>query len=238
MEKKQLIQQRPVIWVIGVGIAVALFTLVFGGLRLRPMGVGSWRVLLPAVVLALTMFLGFLWQSRVRAAMRWNAVLNDYAEREIARARRRRVPPATVEADGRNWDTGQALKDRLVGEMLDLAYPVVFRLGVQGSSVDVELAIWHTIDDTLQEMFQPFLAGADRTPPTCDFVLARLTKTVYQAVRRFGFRGSFADVEFGLWDAFHARRCRRFCIDLLNALFRRAPWVLETQRTRPPTEHS
>jgi hypothetical protein len=222
MENKQLIQRWSVIWVIGFCIAVVLVTVVFGGLRLRSVGAGSWRVLLPAVVLALTMFLGLLWQSRVRAALRWNAVLNDYAEREIARARRRRVSLATVEADGRNGDTVQALKDRLAGELLDLAYPVVLRQGIQGSSVDVELAMWHTIDDTLREMLQPLVAGADRTPLTCDFVLARLTKAVYQAVRRLGFRGSFADVEFGLWDAFHARRCRRSCIDLLQALFRRA----------------
>jgi hypothetical protein len=237
MENKQLIQRRSVIWVIGFCIAVALVTAVFGGLRLRPMGAGSWRVLLPAIVLALTMFLGLLWQSRVRAALRWNAVLNDYAEREIARARRRGGSLATLEADERNGDSVQALKDRLAGELLDLSYPVVFRQGIQGASVDVELAIWHTIDDTLRDMLQPLLAEADRTPPTCDFVLARLTKGVYQAARRFGFRGSFADVEFGLWDAFHARRCRRYCIDLLQALFRRSRGVLETQQTRPPTEH-
>ena len=220
MENKHLSQRRPMLWAISLCIAAALFTVVFDGLRLRPASVGSWRILLPAAVLTLTMFLGLLWQSRVRAAIRWNAALNQYAEREIAQARRRRVPPTTAEADGRDWDTVQALKDRLVGELLDLAYPVVLRQGVQGPSVDVELAIWHTIDDALQEMFQPTLVRADRTPPTWDFVLARLTKAVYQAVRRFGFRGSFADVEFGLWDAFHAQRCRRYCIDLLHALCR------------------
>jgi hypothetical protein len=75
--------------------------------------------------------------------------------------------------------------------------------------------IWKAIDDTLQEMLQPFLAGTAQTPPAAAIVLARLTKAVYQAALRCGFRGTFADVEFGLWDAFHTGNFAGHFKDLL-----------------------
>ena len=232
MESKGCVQRRPVIWVVSFCIAAAFSPLVFGGLRLRPTGVGGWQALLPAGAVALTMLLGFVWQYCVRAARRWRAVLDAYAEREIARERRREARPITVETDNGHSVSLQTLKDRVAGELTDLAYPVILRQGIEGFSVDVELAIWKAIDGTLQEILQPLLARSAPTPPASGIVLARLTKAVYQVVRR-GFRGTFADVEFGLWDAFHARNLPGRAHDLLQALFRKAREASEARRARP-----
>jgi hypothetical protein len=232
MENKGCVQRWSVIWVVSFYIAAAFFPLIFGGLRLRPTGVRGWQALLPAGVVALTMLLGFVWQYRVRAARRWKAVLDAYAEREIARDRRREARPITVEAESRHSTSLRSLKDRLVGELTDLAYPVVLRQGIEGFSVDVELAVWKAIDTTLQEMLQPLLARSAPTPPASGVVLARLTKAVYQVVRR-GFRGTFADVELGLWDAFRAGNLPGHAPDLLHALFRKAREASEARRARP-----
>jgi hypothetical protein len=125
------------------------------------------------------------------------------------------------------------LKDRLAEELTDLAYPVVLRQGIEGFSVDVELAIWKAIDGNLQEMLQSLLARSAPTPPAAGIVLARLTEAVYQVMLGRGFRGTFVDVKLGLWDAFHARNLPGRARDLLQALFRRAR---EASEARPPIE--
>jgi hypothetical protein len=235
MESKGYVQRRPVIWAVSFCIAAILFTVVFGGLRLRPTGFRGWQTLLPAGVVALTVLLGFVWQYRVRTARRWKAVLDSYAEREIARARRREAVPIVVKADDRNSNSLQSLKDRLAGELSDLAYPVILRQGIQGFSIDVELVIWKAIDGTLHELLQPLLARSALTPPASGIVLARLAQSVYRVVQRRGFRGTFADVEFGLWDAFHAKNLPGHTLDRLHALFRRAREDSEARRARPHT---
>jgi hypothetical protein len=60
-------------------------------------GAGIWlgfaqdSVLLASVVLTLTALLGIVWLSRIRAARRWNAAVEAYAERELAREQRRKL---------------------------------------------------------------------------------------------------------------------------------------------------
>jgi len=56
---------------------------------------GWVQALLAAALLALTAILGVVWLAHDRAARRMNA-LDRYAEREIARARRRKVSHAAV----------------------------------------------------------------------------------------------------------------------------------------------
>jgi hypothetical protein len=60
-----------------------------GGLSSRPVDGRGPLALLVAAALAVTAVLWVVWQSRARAARRWNAALEAYAEREIARARGR-----------------------------------------------------------------------------------------------------------------------------------------------------
>ncbi len=59
-------------------------------------GLREWvPALLIAAVLTLTAFLAILavvWQTRARAARRWKALLDVYAQREIARQRPREIP--------------------------------------------------------------------------------------------------------------------------------------------------
>lgn len=181
----------------------------------------GWLILSAAAALALTVLHQVVWLYRGRFTRQWKALLDAYAEREIARDRRREAPPITAKIDNRDSYYLQTLKDRLVGELTDLAYPMVLRQGVKGFSVDVELAIWKAIDDTLLELLQPLLAGTAQ-PPAPAIMLARLTKAVYQAALRRGFRGTFADVEFGLWDAYHTGNLKGNAKDLLHTLFRRA----------------
>jgi hypothetical protein len=50
------------------------------------------RALLGAVALVLTPILGAVWLSRARAARRFNAAMDAFAEREIDRERRRHGP--------------------------------------------------------------------------------------------------------------------------------------------------
>jgi len=52
------------------------------------------QMLLSAALLALTASLGTVWLVRARAVRRLNAAVEAYAERELARAQRRRVARA------------------------------------------------------------------------------------------------------------------------------------------------
>jgi hypothetical protein len=60
-------------------------------------GAGLWlgfaqdQVLLATLVLTLTALLAIVWLSRIRAAQRWNAAVEAYAERELAREQRRKL---------------------------------------------------------------------------------------------------------------------------------------------------
>src|SRR5262249_62059163 len=91
METNQTRRQKPgvVVWLAGVCAVAVLGAGVAGGVWLRRAGDGSWQALLPAAVLALAAALGLVWLARVRAARRWNAAVDAYAEREIARSLRR-----------------------------------------------------------------------------------------------------------------------------------------------------
>jgi hypothetical protein len=60
-------------------------------------GAGLWlgfaqgSALLAAAALTLTVLLGIVWLSRIRAAQRWNAAVEAYAERELARQQRTKL---------------------------------------------------------------------------------------------------------------------------------------------------
>jgi uncharacterized membrane protein len=71
--------------VLSVGVLLAPWS--------RPADGRGWPVLLAAAAVALIALLQFLWLYRARSARRWKAVLDAYAVREIARGRRRKVPP-------------------------------------------------------------------------------------------------------------------------------------------------
>ncbi len=67
--------------------------------------INSW-ILVTSFVLVFAVVLELVWQYRISAAKRWLAVLDDYAEREIARTRRRHAPREAQADSGR----GQVLQ--------------------------------------------------------------------------------------------------------------------------------
>jgi cytochrome b len=62
----------------------------------RPADGQGWHVLVAAAVVALMALLRFIWLYRGHSNRRWKAALDAYAEREIARDRRRNAPPAVA----------------------------------------------------------------------------------------------------------------------------------------------
>jgi hypothetical protein len=50
-----------------------------------------WQLGLAAMGLSLLGVVGFVWHAHARATQRWHAALDAYAQREIARERRRRA---------------------------------------------------------------------------------------------------------------------------------------------------
>jgi len=75
------------VWLATFWAAALVGTEMVGALWFRPVDGRGLLTFLVAATLALMAVLGVVWQSRDRAARRWNAALDAYAEREIARAR-------------------------------------------------------------------------------------------------------------------------------------------------------
>ncbi|SRR6266536_81229 len=80
-----------VVWLATFCAAAVVGAGMVGALWFRPVDGRGRQALLAAAALALTAVLGVVWQSRARAARRWEAALDAYAEREIARARNRKA---------------------------------------------------------------------------------------------------------------------------------------------------
>jgi predicted membrane metal-binding protein len=74
---------------------VLLATAALAGLWLWLAGNNSVQVLLASALLAVTVTLGIVWQSRARAARRLQAVVDAYAERQIAGTSRGNAPKRT-----------------------------------------------------------------------------------------------------------------------------------------------
>ncbi len=115
MQHKGRVQRRPrrLIWGVGFCFVVALSTLAVGGLRLRPIDVRGWQTIMLTAVVALILLLGIVCQHRIRAAGRWKAALNAYAEREIARDGLREDPTTMAPPDDTRSISFETLKDRL-----------------------------------------------------------------------------------------------------------------------------
>jgi CheY-like chemotaxis protein len=80
-------RQISLTWPTTFSVAAVLAAGVFGGLWLWSAGGRAWPALLPAAVLAVTAVLGTVGLSRARATRRLKALVDAYAEREIARGK-------------------------------------------------------------------------------------------------------------------------------------------------------
>jgi hypothetical protein len=76
-----------------LGAAAVLGAGMVGGLLFWTTAGPGWQAPAEATTLALTTAGGIVWRSRARAARRWSAVLDRYAEREIARERHHKARP-------------------------------------------------------------------------------------------------------------------------------------------------
>jgi hypothetical protein len=101
MENSRTGHRRPT-FLIGLavyGFAAALAAGIVGGLQVWPSHGRSGLALPPVAVLVLAAVLGIIWQSRARGTRRWRAALDAYAEREMAKERRRERVRTTAYAD-------------------------------------------------------------------------------------------------------------------------------------------
>jgi lysophospholipase L1-like esterase len=110
METNQRGRQKPgvVVWLAALCAVAVLGAGIAGEVWLRPAEGGNWQALLPAALLALAAVLGIVWLARARAARRWNAAVDAYAEREIARSRRKHAAKG-----GRSVTTPRGILQRL-----------------------------------------------------------------------------------------------------------------------------
>jgi hypothetical protein len=84
-------RRRPAFltWLATCGLAAIPAAGIVGGLQLWSADGRGWLALALVAVLALTSVLGIVWQTRARGMRRLRTAMDAYAEREIARDRRR-----------------------------------------------------------------------------------------------------------------------------------------------------
>jgi Flp pilus assembly protein TadB len=84
-------RRRTLVWPAAAYTAVVLGAGVVTAGWFRPAADEGWQMLVAAAVFAVAAVLGFVWLVRARAARRLQAVMDAYADREIARAGRRQA---------------------------------------------------------------------------------------------------------------------------------------------------
>jgi protein-S-isoprenylcysteine O-methyltransferase Ste14 len=77
IDRRTLLSQLGTALLLGAGFGIGLWLWVTQGARFA------------GVVLAVTILSGIVWQYRVYAARRWHALMDAYAEREMAQRQRR-----------------------------------------------------------------------------------------------------------------------------------------------------
>src|SRR4051812_26361362 len=84
----------------------------------------------------------------------------------------------------------ERVRDDFVGELTDTALETAARLA-GGVSVDEELQLWKALRSAARRL--PDRASTDE-------VVAGLAQAAYCVTLRSGFRGSFVELELGLWN--------------------------------------
>jgi hypothetical protein len=101
----------------------------------------------------------------------------------------------------RNRDT---LLEDFAAELTSAAYPLALRQGIRGSWIEVELGLWKALAET-------FRKRAGDWPPTGSpgefktwlrVLLADLTESAFCVAVKHGSKGSFRELELGMYRAF------------------------------------
>jgi hypothetical protein len=94
------------------------------------------------------------------------------------------------------------LREEFVAELSDVASVNTLRHGIKGSSVDVELDVWKALSRVVGKDPRPIrVENPGALPWSCDELLAEFTDAAYQVALQHGVKGSFLDVELGLFQA-------------------------------------
>jgi hypothetical protein len=98
------------------------------------------------------------------------------------------------------------LLETLAAELTDAAYPIVLRQGVGDRWLDLELALWGVLADTVQKWGRGLpRAGWPGAFAVCrEKLLAELTAAACRTTLRYGVQGSFREVELGLYRVFRS----------------------------------
>ena len=105
----------------------------------------------------------------------------------------------------------RVLADECVAELAETALEVTLRQGVNRPSVDLEIALWRSLQSAVGENKRRLASATVDLKPDRKLVLARLTEAAYRTALLSGLKGSFIDLEIGLWNAFSEvrnGRCR------------------------------
>ena len=109
-------------------------------------------------------------------------------------------------AIGGSWSreaaTARAQSDRCVAELTETALELALLQGVNRPSVDLEIALWHSLQGAAEAGKRRLAAGTDGLQPDRKSQLATLTEAAYRTALVSGLKGSFIDLEIGLWNAF------------------------------------
>jgi len=109
---------------------------------------------------------------------------------------------ATVGSRGVKSKTAPVLSDECVAELTETALEVALRQGVNRPSVEVEIALWHSLKSAAEEARRQRAGGIAGLKPDRKSHLATLTEAAYRTALVSGIKGSFIDLEIGLWNAF------------------------------------
>src|SRR5207247_2529007 len=133
-----------------------------------------------------------------RAARRRNAALEAYADREIARARSRKVatrdrPPPPLTPD--------AVEEPLAAELTSAVYTAALRRGLAGSWLELELGLWKALAEAVGKWRQDSLPAGppDEVARWREAFLRELTERAFAIALEQGVKGPPVEVELRLY---------------------------------------
>jgi hypothetical protein len=100
------------------------------------------------------------------------------------------------------WDRN-ALLDNLAAELTRAAYSVALRHGLRCSWIEMELALWRALAETVNKWTweRPLAGPSDELEPWRQGLLLELTAKAYHVALKHGVKGSPFEME---WDLYRA----------------------------------
>jgi hypothetical protein len=103
--------------------------------------------------------------------------------------------------------------ENFAAELTNAAYCIALRHGVGGSWLDLQLGLWRVLAETVKKGTRewPPAGSAHQLKIRREGLLVDLTEGAFHVALKHGIKGSFLEVELGLYRAFRsvARRARQ-----------------------------